>query len=102
MHSIIQDLNCVSGGKYLRSQYGETCSEASADAIKTAEKCRSSIDDLKKSFPLIKGFSREEEDSDYPKGCYQQKNHFIYWNKHTTGSPSLHAREICTLQGTVL
>ena len=37
----------------------------------------------------------EENDMEWPKGCYLAKSGLIWWNDHDTGSPHNNARQIC-------
>ena len=76
------------------------CSDVIAGTIVSLDECRSAITKIP-NFDGIVMFEGDENEDNYPKGCYlhQGDKGYVYWNNHQTGSPNSLARQVCIQTG---
>ena len=83
------------GQGYYKSQEGLLCSAYGRTAVTSANDCRSAL------LELNLRFVEEENEPDWPKGCYGTPSSGFYWNSHLTGHPfySHYNSQICSPRG---
>ena len=78
------------------TQKGFLCSGSPGKkSIDTLEDCQDAVSFVQAILPNTEDSVTEEEESDYPKGCYLSKNNQMHFNTAANGSSHENAREIC-------
>ena len=88
--------------RYSLKQENSLCSWYPGEkSIDTFEDCQNAVGFVQTILPNTADSVTEEEESDYPKGCYvyddQDGNMNIYFNTAATGSSDANSREVCIL-----
>ena len=83
----------------------ETNKLCTKKAIDTLEKCTAAVDKIKNVVPNAQ-FGRSDTWSQFPKGCFLYVNDDalkdqVFFNEHSTGSPSGNSRHICEETGNI-
>ena len=71
-------------------------------SIENLEGCQNAVGFVQSIIPELELYVHEEEDPDYPRGCYF--NAFdnaprIYFNTHSKGHRESYSREVCIIAG---
>ena len=82
-------------GPYAFAKKGEICADvAGLKHIQTLEECEASEEFIKSVYPEADGGVSEEEEEDYPIGCYVN-NDGIYFNNHEVGGRDDDSIQLC-------
>ena len=81
------------------SELEETCDERGWLQVSSVAECKASTGYFQIYYPSYV-FSAEEDEGDYPKGCYvytKYNDNKGYFNTHDTGASGSHSRALCTI-----
>ena len=82
----------IAASDYMETEYGSICTDIEKNPVVDEDECKKAAKSLGKTF------FGEEEDKNYPRGCYIIDND-VYWNVHKTGMKEPNSAEICRKQG---
>ena len=88
-------------GLYTLTQDNDLCSDSlEHKSIETLEGCQHAVGFVRSIIKDSNIVVFEEEESEYPKGCYfQEFSSKMYFNTHSTGHRQRYSREVCILEG---
>ena len=81
------------------TELGETCKERGWIPISSLAECQASKGYFQIYYPSYV-FSGEEDENDYPKGCYVYTGNDLpegYFNTHDSGASDSDSRSLCTI-----
>ena len=84
---------------YFLTEKNGLCSETKDSVVDDLKTCKEAVDEIKKKVKAA-NFKMEEEESDWPSGCYLYTiNDGVYFNKQSTGSRHRSSQQICKSKG---
>ena len=74
---------------YMVTEFGGICTGIDKPSLVDYYEC------VRASKSLNKFFYLQDEQANYPRGCYLLSNDYVYWNNHKTGRKNLNSAAIC-------
>ena len=84
---------------YFLTEKNGLCSETEDSVVDNLKSCMEAVDQIKQNVTAV-NFKEEEDESDWPSGCYLYTiNDGVYFNKQSTGLRHTNSQQICKPKG---